>query len=95
MLAANLSSQESLTEAVSQTFDGEHPCPLCKAIAAAKKSEKKSDALTLKLKIEYPPVADNLVLVAPKILKTFQVDCWFADSLSMQPAVPPPRSFFV
>ena len=95
MLAANLASQQSLTEAVSQTFDGEHPCPLCKAIAAAKKSEKKSDALTLKLKIEYPPVADKLVLVAPRIFKTFQADCRFADSLATKPPVPPPRSFFV
>ena len=95
MLAANLASQQSLTEAVSQTFDGEHPCPLCKAIAAAKKSEKKSDALTLKLKIEYPPVTDKLVLVAPWIFKTFQADCRFAGSLSTKPPVPPPRSFFV
>lgn len=95
MLAANLSSQQSLTEAVSQTFDGEHPCPLCKAIAAAQKSEKKSDALTLKLKIEYPPVADKLMLVAPRIFKTFQADCRFADSLATKPPVPPPRSFFV
>ena len=58
MLAANLSSQQSLTEAVSQTFDGEHPCPLCKAIAAGKKSGKKSEAIAPVLKMEFPPVAD-------------------------------------
>jgi len=95
MLAANLSSQQSFATAVSQTFDGDHPCPLCQAIAVAKKSEKKSDALTLKLKIEYPPVADKLLLVAPRIFKTFQLDCRFADSLSAKPPVRPPRRFSV
>lgn len=95
MFAANLSSQQSLSEAVGNTFDGKHLCPLCRAIAAAKKSDKKSDALTLKLKFEFPPVADKLVLVAPRIFKTFQGDCRFADSSATKPPVPPPRSFFV
>jgi len=45
MLANNLRTQ-SVSEAVSHTFDGEHPCPLCRAIAAAKKSEKKSAAVS-------------------------------------------------
>ena len=35
MLANNLRT-EFVTKAVSNTFDGEHPCPLCKALAAAK-----------------------------------------------------------
>jgi len=95
MLAANLVNQQSLTEAVSQTFDGEHPCPLCKAIAAGKKSEKKSEALTLKLKIEYPPAADKFVLVAPRMFKTFQADNLFADCLTGKPPLPPPRNFSV
>ena len=95
MLAANLVNQQSLTEAVSQTFDGEHPCPLCKAIAAGKKSEKKSEALTLKLKIEYPPVADKFVLVAPRMFKTFQADNLFAVCLTGKPPLPPPRNFSV
>ena len=95
MLAANLSSQQSLSEAVSETFDGKHLCPLCRAIAAGKKSEKKSDALTLKLKIEYPPVADKFVLVAPRMFKTFQADNLFADCLTGKPPLPPPRNFSV
>jgi len=57
MLAANLSSQQSLAEAVSETFDGKHPCPLCKAITAAKKSEKKSELVSPTLKMEFPLVA--------------------------------------
>jgi len=58
MLANNLCEQ-TFTEAVARTFDGEHPCPLCKAIAAGKKSEKKSEAVAPTLKMEFPPVAEN------------------------------------
>jgi len=93
MFAANLSSQQSLTEAVAQTFDGEHPCPLCKAIAAGKKSEKKSEAITPVLKMEFPPVADRFVLIAPKPFAAFSPANVFADSVRSQPPVPPPRSF--
>lgn len=31
-----------LTEAVAMTFDGSHPCHICHAVAAGKKSEKKN-----------------------------------------------------
>ena len=95
MLAANLSSQQSLSEAVSQTFDGEHPCPLCQAIKAGKKSEQKSEALTLKLKLEFPPVAESLVVVAPTDFELVAPEFFSADSISSQPPLPPPRSFCV
>jgi hypothetical protein len=92
MLAANLSTQ-SFFEAVSQTFDGEHPCPLCKAISAGKKSEKKSEALTIKLKLEFPPAAEKFVLVAPKMFAPFTLETISAASISSPPPLPPPRSF--
>lgn len=92
MLAANLSC-ESLSTAVSQTFDGEHPCPLCKAIAATKKSEKKSEAIAPVLKMEFPPVADRFVLIVPPPFPVFSPVNVFADSIFSKPPVPPPRSF--
>ncbi len=91
MLAANLSSQQSLTEAVSQTFDGEHPCPLCKAIKAGKQSEQKSEALTLKLKLEFPLVAESLVVLAPTDFELVALEFFSADSISSKPPLPPPR----
>ena len=93
MLAANLASQQSLTEAVTQTFDGDHPCPLCKAIAAGKKSEKTSEAIAPVLKMEFPPVAERFVLIAPKLFPVFSPANTFADSIFSKPPVPPPRSF--
>jgi hypothetical protein len=95
MFAANLSSQQSLTEAVSETFDGKHLCPLCKAIAAAKKSEKKSEAISTNLKMEYPPVAEKFFLFPPtQFAMQPQVNA-SAESFFSKPPLEPPRSFFV
>jgi hypothetical protein len=94
MLAGNL-CDESLTEAVAQTFDGKHLCPLCRAIAAAKKSEKKSEAVSPLQKLEFPPVAEKFVLVSPKPIPAFSPAKFSADSSFPKPPVPPPRAVAV
>ena len=50
MLADNLHSG-SFHDAMTKTFDGEHPCPICMAIAAAKKSQQKNEFNLQKLKL--------------------------------------------
>ena len=93
MLANNLRTQ-SVSEAVSNTFDGEHPCPLCKAIAAAKKSEKKSEAVSPVLKMEFPPAPEKFVLISPEPISAFSPAEFSADSFFHKPPVPPPRGLF-
>jgi hypothetical protein len=70
MFAANLTTS-SFSEAVSDTFDGDHPCPMCKAIESGKKSEKQSDQFTLKLKLEFPPVVETFILIAPTAVSAY------------------------
>jgi hypothetical protein len=93
MLANQLRSG-SFAEAVSRTFDGKHQCPLCKAIAAAKKSEKKSEAVSPWVKMEFPPVAEEIILVPPAQFEIIPLHNAFASSFSFPPPFPPPRSFF-
>jgi hypothetical protein len=90
MLANNLRTQ-SVSEAVSNTFDGKHLCPMCRAIAAAKNSEKKSEAVSPTLKMEFPPVAENFTLVSPKPFSAFSLAKFSADSTFPKPPLPPPR----
>lgn len=93
MLANNLQSG-SFTMALEKTFDGRHPCPLCKAIAAGKSAEQKAD-FTLNLKkLEYPPAPKSFVFVAPAQFELVPQLNIFADSLTHSPPTPPPRSFF-
>lgn len=94
MLAANLGS-DSFSEAVSNTFDGDHPCPLCKAVSAGKKSENKSDANALKLKLEFPPVAEKFVLISPPPIFVDDTAEISSGSSFLKPPVPPPRGLFV
>ncbi len=94
MLANNLQSR-SLPDAIAMTFDGQHPCPLCQAIAAAKKTEQKNQPSFEKQKLEFPPVEGNVVLIAPSPLEHFLPTNFFAKSFSQKPLTPPPRGFFV
>ena len=64
MLANNLRSS-TLCEAIEHTFDGKHPCCLCRHIAAGKKAEKKSEFSFQLKKFEYLADAWELILVAP------------------------------
>lgn len=95
MLADNLQSC-SFHDAVVKTFDGRHPCPLCKAIAAGKKSEKENEFTLQIQKFEFPQAKENLVLIAPpqfQLLPAANHMC--AESLTHKPPTPPPRGFFV
>jgi hypothetical protein len=94
MLTNNLRTH-SVTEAVSQTFDGQHPCCMCRAIAAAKKAQKKSEAVTSTLKFEYLLPADKIIIICPKVFSDHLRSDISADSFFTRPPVPPPRSSLV
>src|SRR6266702_1217567 len=58
-MIVSFSQEAPLGEAVVKTFDGQHPCKLCKQIARGKQSEKKSEYKfeSSKLEFSYMPVA--------------------------------------
>ena len=64
-MIVSYSEKAPLKTALAETFDGKHPCPLCKAIAAGKKSEKKNEFTAPMPKLEFPPAQENPVLIAP------------------------------
>ncbi len=91
MLANNLRTQ-SLCEAMTRTFDGQYPCPLCRAIAEAKKSEKKSAILSASQKLEFPPLTEDLVLLPPPQSFLHPQIYSPAGLLRQKPPLPPPRA---
>ena len=94
MLAGNLQSG-SLRDAMTKTFDGRHPCCLCKAIANAKNSEQKNQLTSQDLKLDFLPVHESFALVAPSRLELFPRKDLSGESVSEKPPTPPPRPFFV
>ncbi|MEO6873119.1 MAG: hypothetical protein ABI233_13005 [Chthoniobacterales bacterium] len=81
-----------LSEAVARTFDGSHPCHLCRAVAEGKKSKRKSEIL---------PTVAKLDLICPPRLRTWQPRFVPYDygvvilrivQRNQSPPTPPPRS---
>ena len=90
MLADNL-RHDSISLAVTRTFDGQHPCSLCKAIAAGKKTEKKSESTPHVKTLEFPPAAENFVLTIPARFGLPVRADLPSESFSKTPPTPPPR----
>ena len=84
----------SVLEGLSDTFDGEHPCPLCHAVSTGQEKEKKQqqdNGISLKKKLEMLPVS-LLQLWHPKMpqLEYAWLDlAW--ERLATAPPLPPPR----
>jgi hypothetical protein len=91
MLAENLRTS-SFADAVSRTFDGQHPCSLCKVIASAKKSEKRLEFPQPLARLEFPLTAQSLLLVAPTHSRLVPTTGELVESLSEPPPTPPPRT---
>jgi hypothetical protein len=94
MLAENLRT-ESLGAALAKTFDGEHPCSMCKAISQGKKSEKKTEFPLLAKKLEFVCERGAFIFSAPRefrLVADFQSTC---GQVSHRPPVPPPRGSLV
>jgi hypothetical protein len=90
MLVEN-SHRTTLVEAVKRTFDGAHPCGMCKQIAGGKAQEKKSDAPVFAGKIEliYEPRA--IALHPPCMGHEHPVSTRTALAHFPRPLLQPPR----
>lgn len=85
--------QGSLIEGVSQTFDNEHPCPLCSAIKQGKQSEKKdTKQVDQKKKIDFSLLATPVICLTPPAPRLQRIE-WVEHGSQFQPRPPspPPR----
>jgi len=85
------SQEATLAKAVVQTFDGNHPCDLCKHVRV-KQSEKKPDAPSTTLKADLLCVKRAIVLIPPQAALSFPSELVGASAEVPAPPVPPPRS---
>lgn len=90
-MVISYSQNASLTEALEKTFDGRHPCKLCKNIDESKRSEKKSDSEFDLKKFEFSFVASEFFFCAPAFLDEPRAGNDSATALVHTPPVPPPR----
>jgi hypothetical protein len=92
MLVDNLQTS-SLSEAVSRTFDGNHPCRMCKHISEQRKTEKQSEAPAPQIrKLEFVLQPVTFVFSAPELFWLQTADVNHLTSISSAPLLPPPRT---
>lgn len=94
-MVMSFSQKATLAEALAKTFDGKHPCKLCKAVQEAKQSEKKQDVLKVEGKKEFCFDSTISIPRPPSAFMLLFVPSDSALSRTDTPPVPPPRGFFV
>ncbi len=94
-MVVSYSEQGTFTEALSKTFDGRHPCPLCKEIAKSRKAEKKSAIPAPLKKFEGLATAGRFVFSAPRHFWLLMAKSDPLRSIPIPPPTPPPRGFFI
>jgi hypothetical protein len=92
MLAENLQT-DSLQRAVQRTFDGRHPCCLCKEIAKDKQSGRKSDVQVELKKLDYSYSSFEFIFSPPFHFYEIRAANHAVISLTQLPSLPPPKEF--
>jgi hypothetical protein len=82
----------TVQEAWSKTFDGQHPCKLCRIVKTGQASEKKSDRVKLETKFEFHHLAGTCGLFPPRPFRHFTSVTERADASAHPPLLPPPRA---
>jgi hypothetical protein len=92
-MLVEFSSESSLSEAMDKTFDGEHPCSLCKVVRKSKNEEEKKPLLKAEMKMEVALPAPVKVPFPRSTEIEFRVTEYAGTFGEVFPAVPmqPPR----
>lgn len=92
-MLVSYSRDASLVDAVSKTFDGKHPCRLCKAIRKGQAEESEQDRQTVKpaLKLELGLASEPPQLVVQSAFEPVANIDRLAKTRPQEPAKPRPR----
>lgn len=84
--------EESFARAVEKTFDGTHPCALCKRIEDGKQQERQQDRTPASIKLDLLLERRVVAFIPPFVDTEFSLIAVHAPSRADCPPVPPPRS---
>ena len=90
-MVAGYSQTDPLKNALVKTFDGKHPCPICKFVAKGKKSEQKHETQKLLTKLDFILAPTRVTIYPPLPARRQFSPALFAESRNETPPTPPPR----
>ena len=85
------SQEVPLSEALRKTFDGDHPCQMCKAVQQGKKAEQQQASFKFPPKLEFYLNRPAVTFLLPDIEKHSTGFELSLQPRSDPPPVPPPR----
>jgi len=85
------SQTTSFKDALAKTFDGNHPCPICKMVSEGKKSEQKDDVQQPLVKVDFFLVSLPKFVFPPLAKLPAAAPCVISASRGETPPTPPPR----
>lgn len=91
-MAVTYSQDDGVTAGVAKTFDGQHMCSLCKAIAKKREGEQKDLGDALLNKVYLQCSATPVQLFPPEFYWLQQVDNSAGRESSLEPLLRPPIS---
>ena len=91
-MVVTYSHDSTFTEALSKTFDGKHPCKLCKIVQESKAKDKKQETQKPSKEVEkFLPAGHAFALCPPELEPTIFSASNQADSRVEPPPIPPPE----
>jgi hypothetical protein len=94
-MAVNYSIDEgSVATGLKKTFDGNHPCPLCKLVDKGLDSEKKPEPKVKTFKLDLFLTTRVIVLSPPQFREIPRALNEVAEPRTARPPAPPPRGPF-
>lgn len=91
-MAVTYSQDDGVGSGIAKTFDGQHMCSLCKAIAKKRESEQKDLADVLLNKIHLQCSTASVQLFPPEFYWLHQADNSVGRESSFEPLLRPPIS---
>ena len=82
---------EPVKQALIKTFDGNHPCQVCKLVQTGKETEKKQETKKLQTKVEYWLGVKQTFLFPPGFFSNIALSSVTALARGEPPLTPPPR----
>jgi hypothetical protein len=90
-MVAGYSQTAPLREALVKTFDGNHPCPICKFVSKGRKSDQKHETQKLLTKLDFFLASSRISIFPPPVVWPPSASRWLVDARAESPPTPPPR----
>ncbi len=90
-MAVNFSKTDSLSVTLQKTFNGKHPCRVCKLVKDGKAAEKKEQQQKLGTKIDFHLLPGSSRLIPPSPARHLAPTASHAMARAEVPLLPPPR----